>query len=756
MFRIAGFFLLGTVALHTLPRLPGLWGLPLLAIVAVVSAYSRRACLAAAVAGFCWAWSHAVVLLSDRLPAHLSGSDFEVTGYVSSIPSSDGSVTSFLLDVDSGEPRLPGRIRLSWYDPPSTLAAGERWALLVRLKPPRGFSNPGGFDYERWLFTQGIGATGYVRSADSNRRLPERDRIYDVLRLRGALDERLAQLFDGGTAGGIVAALAIGERGRMNAEQWRVLRMTGTNHLMAISGLHIGLAAAFGMFATRRLWGLSPWLMDRCSGVDLSMVGGLLLGGVYALLAGLSVPTQRALIMLSVLACIVWSRRNVPSHAGFAVALLGVLVFDPLAPLSPGFWLSFAAVAAILLAIQGRPRPSSRVMELMRVQLAVSLGLAPLVIAFFGGVSLIAPLVNLVAVPIFSVVVIPAILISLVLLLVLPAAGELVLTGVGHALHAIWIGLDTVADWEIAHFDVSVPLPLALLAVPGCALLLASKGFPSRLLGLGFIAPLLLWRQEPLADGAFEMTVLDVGQGLAAVIRTRAHVLVYDTGPSFRSGTDAGSLVIVPHLLHNGDRRIDRVVVSHGDNDHSGGADSLISAYPEVLVMGSSSAAAKLPGIHPCSARQTWNWDGVEFNILHPGRERQWGDNNDSCVLMVRTPAGSVLLSGDIEAPAETHLLDVQTDLRADVLVAPHHGSATSSTAGFAAAVDPSLVIFSTGFRNRWGFPVGEVVQRWEEIGARTVSTANAGGITLRIEPGRGVSAPSAHRAAARRYWNAP
>jgi competence protein ComEC len=267
---------------------------------------------------------------------------------------------------------------------------------------------------------------------------------------------------------------------------------------------------------------------------------------------------------------------------------------------------------------------------------------------------------------------------------------------------------------------------------------------------------MLLWRQEPIPEGAIELTVLDVGQGLAAVVRTRSHALVYDSGPSFRSGTDAGSLVVVPYLLARGIRHVDRLVVSHGDDDHSGGAASLVDVYPETRVLGSDSAAAKLSGIEPCSAGQAWGWDGVEFRILHPGNDREWDGNNDSCVLIVRTGAGTVLLAGDIEAPAEAQLVDAPGDLRADIIVAPHHRSATSSTPGFVAAVGPSLVVFSAGFRNRWGFPVNEVVQRWRDVGARTISTAHSGAVTVEIDPRNGISLPSSHRVAARRHWNAP
>lgn len=756
MFRISGFFLLGAVVLHVLPRLPGSWAFAPLGVAVCLSVRSRKIWFAAAVAGFCWAWLHAEFSLADRLAPHLAGADLEVTGWISSIPRSSGGAVSFLFDVETREPAIPERIRVSWYDAPRVPAAGERWRLLVRLKPPRGFSNPGGFDYEGWLFRHGIGATGYVRPAQSNQRLSPGSWRYAVLRLRAGLNERLSELLGASPMAGIVTALAVGERGQMDAEQWSVLRMTGTNHLMAISGLHIGLAAALGIFLTRGLWSLSPWLMNRCTAVDLGMAGGMLLGGCYALLAGLSVPTQRALIMLSVMASIVWSRRHVPPHNSLAVALFVVLVFDPFAPLATGFWMSFAAVAAILWAIQGRPRPSRRTTELLRVQFAVCLGLSPFVVAFFGGVSLVAPLVNLIVVPIFSLLVIPAILLSIILLFVLPSVGEFLLTWVGHSLQGIWIGLDAVAGWRLAHLDLNVPLPLTLLALPGCALLLAPRGFPGRLLGLGFLVPMLLWRQEPIAQGAYELTVLDVGQGLAAVIRTRSHVLVYDTGPSFRSGTDTGALVVVPHLLHHGIRHVDRLVLSHGDDDHSGGAASLLSTYPATPVTGSDSAAAKLPGLEPCKAGQTWDWDGVEFRILHPGSDRDWSGNNDSCVLMVRTAAGSVLLAGDIEAPVEAHAVDALSDLRADVIVAPHHGSATSSTRDFVAAVGPSFVIFSTGFRNRWGFPVNEVVERWRDIGAIPISTAHSGAIALQIDPQAGVSMPSSHRVATRRYWNAP
>jgi competence protein ComEC len=646
-------------------------------------------------------------------------------------------------------------VRLSWYRAPVEPAPGERWRLAVRLKSPRGFMNPGGFDYEALLFREAIGATGYVRAVQSTRRLAAAGGARPVLETRARIARELARVIGERPALGIVSGLCVGARERITREQWGVFGATGTTHLMAISGLHVGLVAALVFFGVRRLWRLAPGCGRRIAAADAAAAASLAAALAYALLAGFTVPTRRALIMLGVVLGLLLLRRAPRPAHHLCVALLAVLVFDPLASMAPGFWLSFAAVGVILLGLSGMPPASGagRLAQYARIQWVVSLGLAPLTLWLFGRAPTVAPFVNLLLIPLFSIVVIPMALAGVALLWLVPPLGSLLLHLAAFVIERAW----PAVEWAAAlggSFGGQPGFAALALAVPGI-LWLVGQRLPGRAIALLLLLPLVLARPAAPAPGDFRLTLLDVGQGLAAVVRTHRHALVYDAGPSFASGSDTGTLVVLPYLASQGIADLAVLMVSHEDNDHAGGARSVLERFPRARLVAGPRAAA-VAGRHatPCQAGMRWWWDGVAFEILHPPAGPGHAGNDASCVLRVAAAGGSVLLPGDIERAAENRLAATGT-IDADVVIVPHHGSATSSTAAFVSAVRARHAHVPAGYRNRWGFPRPDVAARWRQAGAVLLTSAGSGAITQEISARHGVSAPLQHRKDARRFWTA-
>ena len=750
-------FLAGSALLGALPALPSPGWLAALAAPALLWRRRRAASAWLLIAGFAWAWLHAGERLDDRLDAALEGAELTVEGTVASLPVLRDGLARFDLDVEPRLPGVPARVRLSWYRAPVEPAAGERWRLAVRLKSPRGFMNPGGFDYEALLFREAVGATGYVRSGSASRRLAAARGARPVLETRARIAGELARVLGDRSALGILSGLCVGARERITREQWDVFAVTGTTHLMAISGLHVGLVAGFVFFGVRRLWRLAPGCGRRIAATDAAAAASGVAALGYSLLAGFTVPTQRALIMLGVVLGLLLLRRTPRPAHHLGVALLAVLLIDPLAPMAPGFWLSFAAVGVILLGISGTTAATGgaagRFGQYARIQWVVSLGLAPLTLWLFGRAPAVAPLVNLLLIPLFSFVIIPLALAGVALLWLLPPLGGLLLHAAAFVVERSW----PAVEWAAAlggSFGGQPGFGALALAVPGIVWLVWHR-LPGRAVALFLLLPLVLARPAAPAHGDFRLTLLDVGQGLAAVVRTHRHTLIYDTGPSFESGSDTGTLVVLPYLASQGIREVAVLVVSHEDNDHAGGARAVLARFPRARLLAGPRAAA-VAGRHatPCHAGLRWRWDGVSFAIVHPPRAHGYAGNDASCVLRVSAEGGSALLPGDIERAAETALAAAGT-IEAAIVIVPHHGSATSSTASFVAAVRARYAHVPAGYRNRWGFPRPDVAARWRQAGARLLTSAGSGAITHEISARRGVSAPREHRSEARKYWTA-
>ncbi|MFA7588287.1 MAG: DNA internalization-related competence protein ComEC/Rec2 [Novosphingobium sp.] len=771
MIPIALAVLLGTLCLQLLPQLPPApFAWCLVPAVLIAGVFRRSRPVAWCLLGFLGAWCQAEWRLSADLPAALEGQDLLLRGAIVSLPERDARATRFVfraqaLQRDGEWVAFNTKVRLSWYDDAPALAAGDGWQLRVRLKRRQGFYNFGGFDYPGWLFQKGIGATGYVRKSAQTEPHPAAASRDPTLLLRAKVERRLGRALTDVRQVGLIRALAIGATDRMDSAQWAVFRATGTTHLVSISGLHIGLVAGLGFALGRWLWGRSHRLTLRRAAPYAGAVLGLVLATLYTVLAGFGVPARRSWIMvLVVLSALLWQRPTRPAQ-GLALALLLVTLFDPFAVMSPGFWLSFVAVAIIFsLTARGATarashwrRLATQTRLLVRMQWTLSLGLLPLLLLFFGQTGWVAPIANLFAVPWTSLVLVPLVFAGLLLLYPAPwlAHGAFWLAG--------WTAelLDLVLGWLAALPGSTVgmplvPVPVFVAAALGVTLLLLPRGTPHRLVGGLLLLPLATWTPpRPASDTAW-LTLLDVGQGLAAVVQTQRHTLVYDAGPRFSADFDTGAAVVAPFLFAVGVRHIDHLVISHGDNDHRGGAASLDRLVPAFRL------SSSVPGLidwrygSRCQAGQRWEWDGVRFEMLHPQRDANLDGNDASCVLQIEARGERLLLSGDIEAAAERELVREYGDrLRSDILIAPHHGSRTSSTPAFVAAVDPRWVLFAAGYRNRYGFPKPEVQARYRARGSQALITAETGAIQLRL--GEGLRQPPAlERERAPRYWQLP
>ena len=653
-------------------------------------------------------------------------------GHVVDLPDREEFRTRFVLrEAATGQ-----RVRMSWYDDAPDLRPGQCWQLRGRLRDAHGSVNAGGFDYEQWLFRERLVGSASVRGAE---RCAD-DRAASLDRLRDSLSQRLRDAAPTRAGQALIPALVVGDRRGLSDADWTALRRTGTSHLVAISGLHIGLLAVVGYVLGAWLWRRSAWLCRRLAAPRAGAVLGLILGLAYAALSGFALPAQRALIMVAVfVACVLLGRSTLNWHA-LGLAAIAVLLRDPLAPLAPGFWLSFAAVGwIILIGRAGLYRRAHVWLRWPMLQLGLSLGLVPLTAVWFGEVSLLGPAVNFVLIPIFAVLV-PLLLLAGTALLI---GASLPIQLMSFSAAGLLSLLTQVGEWPAGALAVSLDWQLALCAGLGLVILFAARGALLRMAGAALLVPLVAISTAAIPTGQARIDVFDVGQGLSVLVRTARHALLYDAGPAYRSGFDAGEAIVLPSLRAMGVRELDLLLVSHGDGDHAGGADAVLSGLPVADRLGA--------GGRPCRAGQRWDWDGVVFDVLHPVSDEAQG-NNSSCVLRIRSADGvAALLPGDIERSAEAELLARAAPLRSDLLVLPHHGSSSSSSDEFLAAVQPRWAVASAGYANRWGFPTAPVRARLAENKSRLLSTAHQG--QLQFDLGAGLQIRRVARADAPRIW---
>jgi len=729
--------LAGVLLVQAWPRLPSVWICLPLIVLALAWAWRcpRWRWLCALPLGVAWALWCGTQAMQARLPRALEGRDVLVVGSLDGLPLARTDASRFTLRVESaqldGRPlALHGLLTVSWYEGAPPLAPCTRWRLLLRLKRPRALLDPGSTDSERSALERGIVATGYVREDEGNRRLPGPRWCVDGT--RAAIARGIAARVHDPHDAALLRAFAVGDTRGLDQQDWAVARANGVSHLIAISGFHVGVAAVFGVWLAWLVYALWPPAALRLPRPQAQAAAALLFAVVYSALAGFGLPTVRTLLMIAVVALARCSRRGSSGAQSLALAMIAILLADPLAVLAPGFWLSFVGVAFLILCLQAQGRGWRAFLhELSAGQLLMTVALLPLTLWFFGQASLVGALSNLVAVPVVSFVIVPCALFGMLLLLLCPPLAAPVLWLAARIVHAQWWLFERMATWPGAHWYLpAVQLHALLLAVVGALWMFMPRGVPLRWLGAVLFLPLLLPPRSTPADGAFRLWVLDVGQGLAVLVRTHDHLLVYDTGARYPSGFDLGEAVVLPSIHALGLSRVDMLMISHGDNDHAGGAQTVAEAFPQARRLAGEPARMRVP-MQQCAAGQAWQWDGVRFRVLSPAPGGGDRDNDSSCVLLVEGRGGRVLLPGDISSKAEPAVAAAVGAGLPPVLVVPHHGSKTSSGAAFIAALRPSLALVSAGWRNRFGHPRAEVLARYAEAGVPLFNTAVEGAVEV-------------------------
>ncbi|MBC5766322.1 DNA internalization-related competence protein ComEC/Rec2 [Ramlibacter albus] len=678
---------------------------------------------------------------SHALDPALEGRDIEVTGIVAAMPQRNELGVRFRLEVEHATDKLPPLLQLGWYDGAADPRPGERWLLTARLKAPHGNLNPHGFDYELWLWEQGVQATGYVREArrvGATWRHPVEQARHAV---RDAIFERVADR----RVAGILAGLVVGDQAAIERADWDVFRATGVAHLMSISGLHITMFAWAAAALVTWAWRRSARLCLALPAQHAALLAGTGLAAAYALFSGWGIPAQRTVWMLATVALLRLGGRAWPWPMMWLLVCAVVVTLDPWALMQAGFWLSFVAVGVLFAS--GTGHEGSRAMRLVREQLVVTAALSPLSLLLFGQVSVVGLAANLFAIPWVTLVITP---LAMAGVLIAPAWDAAAL-----AVQALASALQWLAAWPAATLSVpAAPLWAGIAGVVGGAMLAMRLPPALRALGLPLMLPVALWQPVRPPAGEFELLAADVGQGNAVIVRTATSTLVYDAGPRYSAESDAGHRVIVPLLRAFGER-VDQLVLSHRDTDHTGGAAAILAMQPAAALLSSIEPGHELQQLRPatrCEAGQRWRRDGVTFEFLHP-RAEDYAEtprpNALSCVLRISNGRASALLAGDIEKAQELRL--APTLQPADLLLVPHHGSKTSSSEPFLDAVRPAVALVQAGYRNRFGHPAPPVLARYDERGIAVVGSAQCGAARWRSQqPGE----ISCERAVAQRYWH--
>ncbi len=833
--------------LPSLPDKPWITYSACLAVIAILIIFSLRLRrlipLCFLCAGLAWGLMNGQFRLEQRIDAELEGVPLRVSGVVSNLPKQGEMSSSFLFDTSCIE-RIPSdlkegveekadcikgpkRLRLSWYGfSRKELRAGQAWQLDVKLKRPKGFANPGGFDYEKWLFAQNIGATGYVLNKGEHHRLGASKNLDSGVLVAGmgkvnALRQSIAENIDASghssVALAFLKALTIGDKRDITPVQHASLAATGTSHLLAVSGLHIGLVFGFIYLISHTAFRYLTTLNQYASAQKVAITLSLAVATFYCALAGFSLPTLRAWIMISCFAWGVLKESPQSSWDSYVISLFLVCLVQPFAVLEMGFWLSYIAVAVILFVVTGRVRKRASaeqaavtplvstlhkylwaVREVWRSQLGIFIGLLPLVIIFYGQLPLLSPLINLFAVPFVGWFVVPPALLGVLVSPWASAESNFFFSVASQAVDWFWFALDVISN--LSWISLTLPSIDATLSklclVVLCVLLLLPKSLHFRWLSVFLILPpgLELFADSgeakpffgavisggPVDEGRLNFTVLDVGQGLSAVFETANHVLVYDTGPALGTNLDAGKAVISPFLKSQGRHRIDMLVVSHDDIDHAGGAKTMVEqhpintfiAWPDTMRRVGEPILSSVNETDECREYRAWQWDGVNFALFSwmsfGGSAKR--DNNYSCILKVWGQGFSILVPGDIEKRTEYSLLSrianyqkyqcLGFDLRADILIAPHHGSKSSSSSMFIRAVQPDQVIFSSAYRSRFGHPHADIVKRYQDNEALYWNTASSGALSYEFsseQKGRNQGhrlMPERYRVSNRRFWH--
>lgn len=819
-------FLFGIILSHVFPHLPIHFSL-VFGLIVVSFKYPYCRYFLAICIGYLWSIWHLNSILAQTLATEIEWQEVIVTGCIVDLPQKLDDKWQFYfipeqLQFQDKQYDFIGKIKLSWYKNTRELRPGQRWRFTVRLKKPHVSSNFGLRDQSTTLLVKRIKAIGYIRNPASAQLL-QQPSIWHIDNWRYRLSSAIYQTLPHNEITGLLVALAVGHQPAISPPQYKILQYTGTAHLMAISGLHIGLIIMVSLFVfkvMRKLRLYPSYLALRIPAPQSAAIFALISALIYSLLAGFSVPTQRAFIIIAVFAITILLKRKIATSYTLSLALLFVLIWDPLSVQTQGFWLSFGAFSIIGYIFSGRRavlpsretqlifkyfsfikskkqfldevffplepyhfkkipdcalvkryflnynrlQPQQPIVNFFKLgnlllcslcfslffklknwvkvfnqmQVAIILMLFPSLLMIFGYISLTTFFANAIAIPTVSLIVIPFVLLGTLFILPLPTIATFMFTIASYIMEKLWIYLAWLAQYGV--WEWAKPSWLSIfIATIGVLILLLPSGFPNKLLGIIWLCPLFFINHPPaIQTGELQFTLLDVGQGLAAAIRTRNHVILYDTGIKVNENFDSGKRVIIPFLKAQRIEKIDHLIVSHSDIDHSGGLKSIVAMMPvtEIFTNNPKELNHILPNypIKSCQAGQHWEIDGVNFDMLHPSQVYIPKDNNRSCVLKISIGQYAILLPGDIEQLVEAQLNKLQAaQLQANVLIVPHHGSLTSSTEAFIEAVNPEIALFSVGYRNMFGFPKPEVVSRYKKRQIFTLMTAETGAIQFKM-----------------------
>lgn len=680
-----------------------------------------------------WIW---IDITRWQLPVSLIQKPVLIDGDISSIPQKKYRGRSFDFQVNQiNHQKINTHFLIAWYQHPPQLQVGQHWQFIVKLKPPIGSRNPGGFDYADFLIHQGISATGYVVARDKNQLLSAK-KLFLIDHLREKIQQQISSTIPNSTIAAFISALCVGLRDGLTQSDWQVFQKTGTNHLVAIAGLHIGFVVAAIFLLTNKIVRLFPPLLLRVPAGRIAEIAALCAAFFYSALSGFAIPAQRASIMLFILMIGNIIFRNGSMWYRWFVAMIIILMINPFDCCESSFWLSFVSVGLLIWVMSDRLRSPSHWISYGKMQMTMMVGLMPLMIWFFQQVSVVSFVANAIAIPWVGFVILPIALSACVMCLFhFFWVSQTLFWLSGKCLYPLWkilffLSRISFSSWHHAFSNVVI----LLLGMLGVIILLAPRGFPAKWVGCFGFLPLFFYHLKTPEFGNFKATVIDVGQGLSVLIQTKNHVMLYDTGAHFPGGFDFGDSVVTPYLREQGISEINRLEISHGDNDHSGGADAIVKNFRVDRIFTSAPKLVRHFHADYCNSTQQWNWDGVHFMTLSPAPSEPYEDNNSSCVVKVIGKHGQLLLTGDIQRETESRLVQQYgNQLHSTVLIVPHHGSRTSSSNVFISAISPQYAVISAGKYNRYHLPVESVVYRYKKHHIVLYDTADTGAVNIRF-----------------------
>jgi len=684
-------------------------------------------------AGLIWASGYQYFIQQPLLASEYEGENILVQGFVQSLPQQDRFIQKFEFHIESASLDqknilIPNKIRLSWYYAKKSVKAGEHWQFIVRLKRPHGFKNPVGFDYENWLLKNNIGAVGYIYKSKQNQYLPEKTGHY-LLKWRQATKDHIQKVLGESDSSAILSALTLGDKSNISTEQWQKFQQLGINHLVAISGLHIGMIATFAWFLFYQFWARFAVLCYFFPAQKASAIFALMIALLYTLFSGFDIPSRRAFVMLVIVLGGVLFNHPLKSLHTLAIAFLAVILLEPNALFSVGFWLSFGAVFAIIYILSGRLAPFGFWTSLIKVQIAISFLLLPLLLGWFGTFSVIAPFINPFAVLWTTWLVIPCSFLGLVISFIFN--NDFILQGANKLIQLGLNLVDIISAWQWGVVKISALPFWCLLGLSLAGLLfLLPRAVIGRWLAPIFCLPAFFYQVKAIDLKEIQFTLLDVGQGLAMVIETHQHTLVYDLGPRYSKKFNTAEAVVLPYLAQRQIKQVDLLVLSNADADHAGAYPAFLQKIPVSVIRSGEPEEIKAVDVKGCHQDLTWYWDQVKFQILTINQQH-WLKNNDaSCVLLIQNNHFKILLTGDISKKIENALIKKYPVLNGiNFMQVAHHGSKTSSSSNFIKATQAQYALFSTGYRNKFGFPKKSVVDRWKKQGAILLNTSQAGAV---------------------------